>query len=166
MTDITRKICLIGEFGVGKTSLVARFVRGIFSERYLTTVGVKVDTKIVALAGRGNVKLVIWDIAGKTTLDSVTQPYLQGASALLLVADGTRLRTVDTACELLVQARGVLADPAVALLINKVDVLDDWEVGSARIDELRQSMAVFTTSALTGIGVEDAFRHIATEVAR
>ena len=81
------KLCLLGDFGVGKTSLVARFVRSTFSDKYLTTVGVKVDSKEVALPGRAPLKLVIWDIAGRGTLDAPGANYLRGASALLMVAD-------------------------------------------------------------------------------
>ena len=90
MSALARKICMLGDFGVGKTSLVSRFVRNTFSEKYLTTVGVKVDSKEVDRGGRGPLKLVVWDIAGKSALDALNMSYLRGASGLLLVADGTR----------------------------------------------------------------------------
>jgi hypothetical protein len=166
MTDPSRKICLIGEFGVGKTSLVARYVRNTFSERYLTTVGVKVDTRNEVVDAVGPVKLVIWDIAGKTGLDSVSRPYLQGASALVLVADGTRARSIATACTLLEQALAVLPDATSVLLLNKLDLLDEWEVGMDIVNALRARMPVFLTSALNGSGVAEAFRHVASEVMR
>ncbi len=62
---MSRKVCMLGDFGVGKTSLVARYVRNTFSEKYLTTVGVKVDSRVIALPGEIDLKLVIWDIAGR-----------------------------------------------------------------------------------------------------
>ena len=80
MTPQARKICMLGDFGVGKTSLVARFVRNTFSDSYLTTVGVKVDSKEVALANGQTQKLVVWDIAGKSALDALNLSYLRGAS--------------------------------------------------------------------------------------
>ena len=64
MAIIQKKICMIGDFSVGKTSLVGRFVRQSFSEKYLTTVGVKIDTKLVKLTENQDVKLILWDIAG------------------------------------------------------------------------------------------------------
>ena len=86
---IQKKICLLGGFGVGKTSLVSRFVHSIFSDKYLTTVGVKIDKKRVDL-GSQQVDLVIWDIYGEDDFQKVRMSYLRGASGYLLVADGTR----------------------------------------------------------------------------
>ena len=157
---MTRKLCLLGEFGVGKTSLVARFVRSTFSEKYLTTVGVKVDSKEVAVDGRAPVKLVIWDIAGRNGIDALAASYLRGASALLLVADGTRADTLGAALELLMQARASLPDAVVAFAMNKTDLREQWEVAPSALAELRRVLPVFETSALTGAGVEDAFADI------
>ena len=79
MTATARKVCMLGEFGVGKSSLVARFLRNTFDEKYLTTVGVKVDSREVALDDGRSLKLVLWDIAGKNALDALNQNYLRGA---------------------------------------------------------------------------------------
>ena len=164
MTDIARKICMLGDFGVGKTSLVARFVRNTFSEKYLTTVGVKVDSRHVALDA-ANVKLVVWDIAGKSALDALNLNYLRGATGLLLVADGTREASLRTALNLLMQARDVLADPFVVLAINKLDLVERWQVAPATVAELRRTLPVFETSAQTGDGVEAAFAELARRLA-
>jgi len=159
------KVCLVGDFGVGKTSLIARFVRSTFSGRYLTTVGVKVDSKEVALPDRGTVvKLVIWDIAGRSSLDGMGQHYLRGASALLLVADGTREASLHATLDLLMQSRAQLPDARAVLAINKLDLVDRWEIGPGTIAELRRSLPVIPTSALTGDGVEDAFLEVAKAV--
>lgn len=155
------KVCMLGDFGVGKTSLVARYVRSTFSERYLTTVGVKVDSREVTMADGGLVKLVLWDIAGRSMLDALSVNYLRGASALLLVADGTRETSVSAALGLLMQARSVLPDARVALAVNKLDLVERWEVAPATLVEMRRSITVFETSALTGDGVEDAFADLA-----
>ncbi|MCE3002097.1 MAG: GTP-binding protein [Xanthomonadaceae bacterium] len=160
MSEVARKICLLGDFGVGKTSLVARFVRNTFSDKYLTTVGVKVDSREVATAA-GPRKLVVWDIAGKNALDSVSQAYIRGASGLLLVADGTREATLRSALYLQVQARTTLGEVPAVLLVNKLDRVDDWEVKPATIAELRKTLPVFETSARTGDHVEAAFAELA-----
>ena len=164
MTDIARKICMLGDFGVGKTSLVARFVRNTFSEKYLTTVGVKVDSRHVALDAV-NVKLVVWDIAGKSALDALNLNYLRGASGLLLVADGTREGSLRAVLNLLMQAREVLADPVVVLAVNKLDLVERWQVAPATVAELRRTLPVFETSAQTGDGVEAAFAELARRLA-
>jgi hypothetical protein len=157
MSDITaRKVCMLGDFGVGKTSLVARFVRNTFSEKYLTTVGVKVDSKELALKS-GPLKLVVWDIAGKSALDTLNQSYVRGASGLILVCDGTREPTLRAALYLLMQAKALLKDPAAVLLVNKLDLVERWELAPGTLADLRKTMPVFETSAKTGDGVEAAF---------
>jgi len=158
------KLCMLGDFGVGKTSLVARFVHSTFSDKYLTTIGVKVDTKEVALDGRGVCKLVIWDIAGRSHLDALNMTYLRGASALLLVADGTRERSLNTALDLLMQSRTLLPDASVVLAVNKLDLVERWEVAPAALAELRRSLPVHETSARSGEGVEAAFADIAARL--
>jgi hypothetical protein len=163
MSEIAKKICMLGDFGVGKTSLVARFVRNTFSDRYLTTVGVKVDSKLVE-AGGSSVKLVIWDIAGKSALDTLNQSYLRGASGLILVVDGTREPTLRSALYLQMQANSVLNTPPAVLLVNKLDLIDKWEILPATIAELRKTIPVFETSARTGDGVEAAFAELATRL--
>jgi small GTP-binding protein len=168
MVDFARKICLLGDFGVGKTSLVSRFVRNTFSERYMTTVGVKVDSKEVQVttdAGITPVKLVIWDIAGKSSLDALNQTYLRGASGVMLVADGTREATLRSALYLLMQSNSLLQEPAAVLLVNKLDLIDRWEVQPSALHELRKTLPVFESSARTGDGVEAAFQELARKVA-
>jgi small GTP-binding protein len=83
-----KKICMLGSFSVGKTSLVARYVSSVFSDKYLTTVGVKIDKKTVAVDG-ADVTLLLWDIYGEDDFQKLRMSYLRGASGYLLVVDGT-----------------------------------------------------------------------------
>jgi small GTP-binding protein len=163
MSEKTRKICMLGDFGVGKTSLVARFVSQQFSDKYLTTVGVKIDTKVLQLAG-DSIKLVLWDIAGKNALDGVKLTYLKGAHGLMLVADGTREATLKSALFLLNQARSEIGDVPAVLMANKFDRIDDWEITPAALTEVRRSLPVFESSASTGEGVEDGFLALSRSV--
>lgn len=159
-----RKICLLGDFAVGKSSLVARFVRNTFSDKYLTTVGVKVDSKEVRLADRA-VKLVVWDLAGKAELDSLNKSYIRGAHGLMLVVDGTREASLRAALYLWMQSQKQLAQVPVVLMVNKLDLIDRWEVSAADIARLSESVPTFRTSALSGEGVEAAFASLAKRVA-
>ncbi|WP_440223697.1 Rab family GTPase [Dokdonella sp. MW10] len=164
MSGQARKICMLGDFGVGKTSLVSRFVSNTFSERYLTTVGVKVDSREVLRDGADPVKLVLWDIAGRSALDALNTSYLRGASGLLLVADGTREATLRAALDLLMQSRALLPKAEAILLVNKLDLVDRWEIAPATLEELRESLPVYETSARFGDGVERAFADLAGRV--
>lgn len=164
MTAQPRKVCMLGDFGVGKTSLVARLVRNTFSDKYLTTVGVKVDSKEVDRGELGVVKLVVWDIAGRSVLDALNMSYLRGASGLLLVADGTREASLRAAIDLLLQSRNLLPDAKAVLLVNKLDLIERWEVAPATLVELRQTLPVIETSAFSGDGVEQAFLELAKRI--
>jgi small GTP-binding protein len=159
---ITKKICLLGEFAIGKTSLTARFVRQTFSKKYLTTVGVKIDSKLVELPGLGTVKLVIWDIAGSDTVTTVDTNYLRGTAAVLLVADGCRKSSLNSAMNLRRVVRDIVGECPVVVAINKVDLLRDWEIDEADITELQESgLQVYKTSAKSGENVEAVFQQLA-----
>lgn len=155
---IQKKICMVGAFAVGKTSLVTRFVKSIFSEKYLTTVGVKIDKKEMRL-GDTEVTLVLWDIAGEDNLTQMRMSYLRGASGYLLVVDGTRPGTLDTAVNLQKKVGEFLGKrlPFV-LLLNKTDLAEGWSLPDEAIEELSdKKWVVMKTSAKTGQGVEEAF---------
>ena len=158
---IQKKICLLGTSGVGKTSLVARFVHSLFSEKYLTTVGVKIDKKIVPVDGT-EVTLVIWDLAGDDDFQRLEASYLRGTSGYLLVADGTRQVTLDLALELQKRVAANLGAAPFILALNKFDLTPQWEVSEARIAALTaENFTVARTSAKEGAGVETVFADLA-----
>jgi small GTP-binding protein len=158
---IQKKICLLGGFGVGKTSLVAQFVHSIFSDKYLTTIGVKIDKKSVAV-DPDHVELVIWDIYGHDDFQKLRVSYLRGASGYLLVADGTRAATLETAVELQHLAQQTIGEVPFILALNKADLRDEWQITDKAIDELvGRGWRVLRTSAKTGDMVEGAFASLA-----
>lgn len=163
---LQKKICMLGGFSVGKTSLVRRFVESVFSETYLTTVGVKIDKKTVALPDR-TVTLILWDLAGEDDIGSLRMSYLRGAAGYVLVADGTRPATLEVAVSLRRRVEADFGPLPFVLLVNKSDLEDQWAVRDAEIADLRHSgWWVDSSSARTGEGVEDAFSAIAMRVAR
>ncbi len=162
MTTTTRKICIIGDFAVGKTSTVARFVHDVFSEKYLTTVGVKIDTKELDVAGGDRLKMVIWDIAGTDRFTAVEFSYLRGASGFLLVIDGTRRDTLAVARKLRAEAEERYGPMPFVTLVNKADLEGEWEIGAEEIAELaRDGYRPLKTSAKTGDNVEKAMAELA-----
>ncbi len=158
-----KKICLLGDFGVGKTSLVRRFVRQQFSDQYHSTIGVKVDTKELVLEVLGPVKLVIWDIAGSETLDTLYKRYLTGAAGYILVADGTRGHTLEGALRLQNQVREAVGQLPWVGLLNKCDLQAEWELDEQRILalNLQQEDRWSRASAKSGEAVEEAFQRLA-----
>jgi len=158
---LQKKICMLGSFSVGKTSLVRRFVESIFSEAYQTSIGVKVDKKVVR-ANDEDVTLVLWDIHGEDVYQKIRMSYLRGMSGYLLVIDGTRRQTLDDALALnerVIQEAGKV--PAI-LVFNKSDLADKWEIDSTRESELTAAgWNIVRTSAKTGDSVEDVFSKLA-----
>lgn len=151
------KLCMVGAYAVGKTSLVERFVHSIYSERYHTTIGVKIDTRVVETRD-GPATCVIWDIAGEDEFYTVRSSYLRGMRGYLLVVDGTRRLTVEVAQGIHDRIRTSFGPVPFVLLANKKDLADAWEIRTGDLDALgREALAVLETSALTGDRVEDAF---------
>jgi len=162
---LKKKICMVGSFAVGKTSLVKRYVNSIFSEKYLTTVGVKIDKKSVAV-GDHSVDLILWDIQGEDEFQKVHTAYLRGMSGYLLVADGTRLHTLDTAFNLKEMVDKEIGHIPFVLIINKKDLAAEWVIDQDSISRLSEEHGWVTmeTSAKTGLGVEDAFLTLARAI--
>ena len=155
---ILKKACMLGSFAVGKTSLISRFVRSIFSDKYLTTVGVKIDKKSMKLGDR-ELTLMLWDLAGEDEFLQIKMSYLRGSSGYFLVADGTRGSTLDKAIELQKKVEKEIGIVPFILLINKSDLAHEWEVKEADLQELAgQGWVVLKTSAKEGTGVEQAFQ--------
>lgn len=154
---LQKKICMLGSFAVGKTSLVKRFVESIYSETYQTTVGVKVDKKDVTVDGE-KVTLVLWDLYGEDDFQKMRWSFLKGAGGFLLVADGTRRATLEKAVAMEQRAREECGPLPFIFLINKSDLAQDWELDDALEAELREkNWTILRTSAKTGENVEEAF---------
>lgn len=166
MTQISSKICILGDFAVGKTSTVERFVNNQFSDKYLTTIGVKIDTKELELQDGVTLKLVLWDVAGADRFGELELNYLRGASGHLLIADGTRAETIESALQLKEQAVGRYGEMPFVFLLNKADIEDAWEVGDEEFASLQVDMDhLFVTSAKTGENVAEAIERLGKLVA-
>jgi len=159
--SLKKKICLIGAFAVGKTSLVRQYVYSLFSEKYLSTVGVKIDKKQLVMGGR-ELDLIIWDLHGEDDFQSVRMSYLRGASGCIYVVDGTRRVTLDTALRLRQRARNAIGPTPSILAINKCDLDAGWEIDPHTLQELAaEDLLILHTSAKTGQSVEAAFHKLA-----
>ena len=163
---IQKKICMLGGFAVGKTSLVARYVSSIFSDKYLSTVGVKIDKKQLNVDGK-DVMLMLWDIYGQDDFQTVQASQLRGMSGYLLVVDGTRRATLETARQLQAKATEAVGPVPFILLLNKLDLAAQWEIDEPAFFKLvEEGWRVVRTSAKTGEGVEEAFDLLARAMLR
>ena len=162
---IQRKICMLGAFAAGKTSLVSRFVRNTFSEKYLTTVGVRIERKTVR-GGDCELDLVLWDLHGEDEFQSVRTAYLRGSSGCILVVDRTRPPTLQAAERLHQEVRSTIGEVPCVYALNKTDLDASPAIGDTVLTDLRrQGSVVIETSAKTGLGVEDAFEALVRAMA-
>ena len=155
---LKKKVCVLGSFAVGKTSLVRRFVESIFSADYLTTVGVRIEKKVVRVKNR-EVTLMLWDLSGDDEFEPLRKSHLSGASGFFFVADGTRRATLTSAVAIKQTADKLLGPLPFVLVLNKADLADRWETDGQKERELAASgWTIFHTSAKTGENVEQAFQ--------
>lgn len=152
---------MVGQFGVGKTSLIRRFVFSLFDEKYLTTIGVKIDRKDVAV-GSTSLTMMLWDLAGEDDLAQIQMGHLRGASGYILVADGCRGGSLDKAVELQQRIEAQVGPLPCVLVLNKVDLCDRWEVDPDAA--AAHGWPVFQTSAKSGAGVEEMFLELARKL--
>lgn len=161
---IQKKICLLGSFSVGKTSLIQRYVNSMFSEKYLTTVGVKIDKKEIML-GDEHLNLMIWDIAGEDAFSSIRPAHLRGLSGYVIVIDGTRQQSFDVAMSVHQMVQKNMGELPVVFALNKSDLKDQWILGRDHVRELvKLGYPVLETSAKEDRGVEEMFMGLARQL--
>ena len=165
MRTISKKVCLLGDFAVGKTSLVRRFVYDLFDEKYISTIGGKVSRKTVAVpTNDGDVvelTMMLWDLAGSEDFSQIRGSYMRGAAGAILVCDLTRPETLLHLDGYLDDLHQVSPQALAIVVANKSDspdqqlLLSQVEAGAARL-----GAKCYVTSARTGENVEEIFRNL------
>ena len=159
---IQKKICMLGASGVGKTSLVQRFVKSIYSEKYHSTIGVKIDKKTFSVYGE-EVTLLLWDLQGEDDTHKIRPSFLRGASGFFVVVDLTRHDTLVTAFSIQQMVEHEVGNLPFYILLNKNDLTQAFEIKEIEIEELEKNHGwkVLRTSAKSGERVEQAFCELA-----
>lgn len=158
--EVVKKVVIAGHFGVGKSSLIKRFVHQKFSDQYLTTIGVKIDKKVVEV-DQAKVKMMLWDIAGESSAVKIPKKYFAGAHGILYVFDLTREETYLNIESDLFEINKTLKGCPLIVLANKSDLVED-----SFIEDLRSKLSTNfnITSAKTGDHVEDSFLQLAKDM--
>jgi small GTP-binding protein len=168
MSVIARKICLVGDFGVGKTSLISRFVDRQFSDQYLSTVGVKISRKLVELPeASDSLQLLIWDIEGSTKFKAIAPTYLQGAKGAIIVADVTRPETLEHLPEHIDRFTSLNPQGSFVIALNKSDLIDTEQL-QALLNTVKTRhptvLNTYSTSAKTGSNVDQLFQTLSQKM--
>lgn len=151
---LSKKVILLGLFGVGKTSLIKKFVHQKFDEQYLTTIGVKVDKKIINIHGI-ELSMLIWDIAGESSQQKVPHTYKLGSHGILYVIDVTRAASYENLQQEIAEINKILPNVPIQLVANKIDLSN--EKALQELEDRIGLKGMIKASAKTGEGVEEAF---------
>ncbi|MHA1298793.1 MAG: Rab family GTPase [Candidatus Helarchaeota archaeon] len=156
------KATIIGDGGVGKTSLIIRHVDKKFEQEYKPTLGFDISLKTVSLEGI-SAELLIWDIGGQAIFKEIRESYLEGSHCSFLVFDLTRKETFDNIKNWLVELKRFAGDIPFILIGNKNDLESERKVSKEEIEEkakLIGATGYFETSAKTGENVDNAFKKL------
>jgi len=159
------KIVILGDFGVGKTSLIRRFVDNTFSEDYLSTIGATISKKNIVSSDGTHSIMMIWDTEGRTEHNSFLKQYLNGSKAYVIVADSTRQDTVASLNHHIKMCQSIILDAPIYVAINKSDLESDFMIQRDEVKALSPYIRhVYLTSAKTGDTVNTIFNDINTAV--
>ena len=163
MKTFSKKICLLGDFAVGKTSLVRRFVHNRFDDQYISTIGVKVSRKTVMAPANGEVAeltMMLWDLAGSQEFSTVTTSYLRGAAGAILVCDLTRADTLPNLQRYADDIWKVCGPVQLMVAANKIDIPEQHLLTADQVAAVARTLDAphFFTSAKVGNEVDEMFR--------
>ncbi|MHA1798742.1 MAG: Rab family GTPase [Candidatus Helarchaeota archaeon] len=160
MVEYGFKLVLLGDEGVGKSSLIVRYIKNKFLNEYISTIGVDFLTKNLVLNGTDNVRLIIWDIAGQEHWRKKLHLYLKGCDGAILVVDLTRKKTLD-GLNFWTDSINEHAPGVPQILVgNKLDLVESRNISSSELKD-KTNFPTFETSAKTGERVEKIFETIA-----
>lgn len=155
----SKKVVLVGHFGVGKTSLLRRFIDNQFSEDYIVTIGVQIKKKVVPLKSGETLSLIIWDLEGNTTIKKARSSYLLGASGFIYVFDASRIETYKNIKEEITYLEKLFPQSVIRIVGNKIDLVNEVDI-SQTLSSLGITTDIFT-SAKTGENVDSFFINLA-----
>jgi len=160
---ISKKVVLIGHFGVGKSSLIRRFVENTFSDDYKVTIGVHIFKKNVAIPNDDkDVSLVIWDLEGNDNIRDTRLSYLLGTNAYIYVFDVSRPTTYKSISGDIDYLKAQCKDTPIKIVGNKEDLLNKEQLKD--LNEEIEPLVDFFTSAKTGNKVDELFSKLAKEL--
>lgn len=169
MAVFSKKVCLLGDFSVGKTSLVRRFVYDRFDDKYISTIGVKVSRKTIVVPYHddvADVTLMLWDLAGSEEFTKVRASYLRGSAGAILVCDLTRSDTLQQLTSYVEDLQSVSPNAQLILAANKSDLMSQHQITIDQVSKMAEQIGApfYVTSAKQGDEVENVFRHLARQL--
>ncbi len=165
--QVKRKIVLIGDPAVGKTSLIKKYVLDVFNDQYLTTLGTKITSKKIIYPDPEKdreleLTLMIWDIMGQKEYKLIHETAYQGSKGAIIVCDVTRKETLHNLTAWITSLFNITKNVPITFVGNKNDLVDIKQFGDAELLDVSSAYQspFFLTSAKTGDNVEKVFREL------
>lgn len=158
---LRRKVCLLGAPAVGKTSVARRFAEDRFDEGHRSTISVSISKGLIEL-GDVSLEMMLWDPGFSDENEQYNRSFISGASGLAFVVDSTRPQTLDHLLEAQVKGRGFIGFRPSILLVNKIDLTEDFALTKDQLDAAgKLDWRMAQTSAKSGHQVRAAFEDLA-----
>jgi len=166
------KICIVGDFSIGKTTLLHQYLERRFNPNIASTIGSNFFVKRIKIPGFKNlITLQIWDLAGQSHFKWVRQEFYKGAKGIVYVFDLTNKKTFLNLRKWKKEVEEILEDYASVLVGNKLDLINpgNSEIKKEESDDLNQflgAIGYYQASAKLGIGVEDFFSKLVSNMCK
>lgn len=167
--DTTLKVIVVGNGQVGKTSMITRFAKGIFTNEYKKTIGVDFLEKKLYLSSIGEeVTYLLWDTAGQEEYDAITRTYYKGAGACILAFSTTDLASFEAVESWYQKVTDECGTIAMVLVQNKVDLMDDAAMDATQVEFLAKKLRLklYRTCVKDDLNVSEVFSHLGSEFVR
>jgi small GTP-binding protein len=158
----SKKIVVLGHFGVGKSSLIRSFIENSFSEDYKVTIGVQISKKTVTLQDNKNISLILWDLEGQDEVTKVRSSYLLGTNGFIYVFDLSRPSTFENLSSELEFIKENYQETPIKVVGNKMDLVTKSYL--KQYNDVLEPFVDFMTSAKTGSKVESLFTKLAQDL--
>ncbi|KAF4013247.1 hypothetical protein G4228_004909 [Cervus hanglu yarkandensis] len=160
--EVAIKMVVVGNGAVGKSSMIQRYCKGIFTKDYKKTIGVDFLERQIQVNDE-DVRLMLWDTAGQEEFDAITKAYYRGAQACVLVFSTTDRESFEAISSWREKVVAEVGDIPTALVQNKIDLLDDSCIKNEEAEALAKKLKLrfYRTSVKEDLNVSEVFKYLA-----
>ncbi|XP_031616414.1 ras-related protein Rab-23 [Contarinia nasturtii] len=162
--EIAIKVVIVGNGGVGKSSMIQRYCKGIYTKDYKKTIGVDFLERQIEIDGE-DIRIMLWDTAGQEEFDAITKAYYRGAQACVLAFSTTDRMSFEAVKEWKMKVENECGEIPTVIVQNKIDLMEQAVVLPEEVDQLARNLGcrLIRTSVKEDVNVSSVFRYLATK---